>query len=81
MARAEVLSPRSRLCCTVLRPIPSTTAISRTLVPPAESRSICRMCRMVSLLIDGMKFPSWIQKSFMPRLLTRRHRQDRKTVR
>src|SRR5690606_509809 len=49
---------RFRLSCTVLRATPSTTAISRLLVPLPASRSICRNCLMVSLLFAGIKISS-----------------------
>ncbi len=43
---------------TVLRATPRITAISRLLVPLPASRSICRNCRMVSLLFAGIKLSS-----------------------
>ncbi|MER9839070.1 hypothetical protein NKJ28_29675, partial [Mesorhizobium sp. M0145] len=58
-----------RLSCTVLRAIPSTTAISRELVPLPASRSICLNCLMVSLLFAGIKMSSFIARQLMPKLL------------
>jgi len=61
---------RCRLCCTVLRTIPNTTASSWELAPPPASRSICLNCLMFSLLFAGIKMSSFITSYRCQKLLT-----------
>ena len=42
--------------------MPSVRPISRALTPSRASRSICRICRMVSSLLAGIRFPSLINE-------------------
>ena len=53
----------------VLRATPSVRPISRALTPSRASRSICRICRMVSSLLAGIRLPS-IARGLMPEGLT-----------
>lgn len=53
-----------------LRAIPSTTAISRELVPLPANRSICLNCLMVSLLFAGIKISPFVARYLIPKLLT-----------
>lgn len=57
-----IAAARRRLSCTVLHAIPSTTAISRELIPLPASRSTCLNYLMVSLLFAGIKMSSFIAR-------------------
>jgi hypothetical protein len=41
-----------------LRAIPSLSAMSRTLMPSRDRRSMCLKCLMVSFLLAGIRFSS-----------------------
>ena len=53
---------RLRLSWIVLRATPSVRPISWALTPSRASRSTCRICRMVSSLLAGIRFPSLINE-------------------
>ena len=55
----------------VLRATPSVRPISRALTPSRASRSICRICRMVSSLLAGIPDSSVIEEPGCLRGLTR----------